>query len=135
MKCRLYILIIIILMAISINILPAKPKKNKNFGPWNSKLVKNEQKKIHTVRQLPSTTSWFFNRFIRIFQLYISPQDGPNCRYHPTCAKYGEICINRYGLFLGIIMTADRYMRCNPFGPTGRDLPEENYFRDKKKNK
>ena len=108
------------------------PQNKKPFGPWHSKLVKIEQKKKTTAREAPSTASWFFNRFIRMFQLYISPQDGPNCRYSPTCAKYGEICINRYGPFIGVIMTADRFMRCNPFGSWGKDPPEENYFWDKK---
>jgi len=109
--------------------------ESNKFGPWNSKLVKAEQKKQSTARKMPSTASWFLNRFIRFFQLYISPQDGPNCRYSPTCAKYGEICINHYGPFLGVIMAADRFMRCNPFGAWGKDSPEDNYFWNKNKKK
>ncbi|MBU1075640.1 MAG: membrane protein insertion efficiency factor YidD [Spirochaetes bacterium] len=69
-----------------------------------------------------------FNRFIRIFQIYISPQDGPNCRYSPTCSRYATECIDQYGIITGTIMAADRYMRCNPFGTWGKDLPQDNYI-------
>ena len=123
-----YILIILFLIYININYL-----YGKKFGPWDTKLGKVEQKKSSKIKKIPSTGSWFFNRFIRFFQIYISPQDGPNCRYRPTCSKYGEICINHYGPFIGVIMTADRFMRCNPFGVWGIDLPEDNYFWDKNK--
>ena len=105
------------------------------FRPWNSKIVKVEKKPQYKYSQMPSTASWTLNRFVRFFQIYISPQDGPNCRYIPTCAKYAQICINKYGPFLGIIMFADRYMRCNPAGAWGMDTPEDNYFWHKKNKK
>jgi len=99
-----------------------------SFGPWRTKLVNRE--KIHIEKPLHpiSAGSWFLNIFIKFFYLVISPQDGPRCRYSPTCAKYGEICIQRYGPFLGTVMATDRFLRCNPFGAYGKDLPEDNYF-------
>ena len=65
---------------------------------------------------------------IRIFQVFVSPQDGPSCMYSPTCSRYGLISLRRYGFITGLLMTGDRWLRCNPFGYPGDDLPEENYF-------
>ncbi len=102
----------------------------ENFGPWNSVLVKKEipPKKFKKDKSITNPIEWGFIRFIRFFQIYISPQDGPNCRYHPTCSQYTLLAIKKYGPLLGIIMGADRLLRCNPLGAWGRDLPEENYF-------
>jgi len=100
----------------------------KKFGPWDTTLVQIEKKKKYKSQTEPSTLSNFLNIFIKFFQKIISPQDGPNCRYRPTCAKYAEICIKRYGPIKGIIMASDRFLRCNPFGAWGKDLPEDNYF-------
>lgn len=102
--------------------------KNSNFGPFNTILVKKELKLTNTTESTPSTLSWGFNRFVRFYQLFISPQEGPKCRYHPTCSQYAYISINNYGPLLGTIMFADRFMRCNPFGSYGFDPPKENYF-------
>ncbi len=103
---------------------------NAEFGPWNTKLVKKEKNKNQTNHTQPvvSTPGWVLIKFIRFFQVVISPQDGPNCRYTPTCSQYALICIRDYGPLIGLIMAADRYMRCNPLGAWGRDLPSENYF-------
>lgn len=100
----------------------------EEFGPFHTTLVKKE---VHALKDdvlIPSTSSWVLNRFVRVFQVCLSPQDGPNCSYSPTCSQYSYLSINRYGLLLGTIMTADRYLRCNPFGAWGPDLPEENYI-------
>ncbi len=110
----------------------------KPFGPWNTKLVKNE-KKIYTKHSdknnTISTLGWGVLRFIRFFQIYISPQDGPNCRYRPTCSQYALLSIKKYGALPGIIMGADRFLRCNPFGAWGIDTPEENYFFNSEKQR
>lgn len=101
---------------------------NAEFGPWETTLVRKEKKVVKEERIVTSTPGWVFIRMIRFFQIVISPQDGLNCRYQPTCSQYGLICIRDYGPFIGLIMSADRYMRCNPFGAWGKDLPSENYF-------
>lgn len=119
---------IIILILISISFSFKVYSKTKNFGPWDTKLVKTERHTLKKVYPAPSTSSWVLNRFIRIFQIYISPQDGPNCRYSPTCSQYARISINQYGIIMGMIMGADRYMRCNPFGSWGEDHPHDNHI-------
>lgn len=61
------------------------------------------------------------NLMIRIFQLWISPLDGPNCRFRPTCSAYGAIAVRKHGAFLGGVLAGDRILRCNPFTKPGED--------------
>lgn len=49
---------------------------------------------------------------IRFFQEYISPTDGARCQFSPTCSAFGHQAIHRHGPWLGVLMTADRLMRC-----------------------
>lgn len=58
---------------------------------------------------------------IRVFQIWISPLDGPSCRYQPVCSAYGKIAVQKYGAFLGGILAGDRILRCNIFSKSGTD--------------
>ncbi|HSV95754.1 MAG TPA: membrane protein insertion efficiency factor YidD [Spirochaetota bacterium] len=63
---------------------------------------------------------------IRFFQVVISPQDGPNCRFHPVCSVYAAAAVERFGLLAGSVLAGDRVLRCNPYTPPGEDpLPLE----------
>ena len=50
---------------------------------------------------------------IRLYQKFISSQDGPSCNFLPSCSRFGMGCIQEYGMFRGILLTADRLIRCN----------------------
>lgn len=50
---------------------------------------------------------------IRLYQKFISSQDSPACNFHPTCSHFGMACIREYGVVRGILLTADRLIRCN----------------------
>ena len=50
---------------------------------------------------------------IRLYQKFISSQDGPTCNFQPTCSRFGMACIREYGVARGILLTADRLLRCN----------------------
>ncbi len=64
---------------------------------------------------------------VRFYQVVISPQDGPACKYQPTCSRFGYESIATYGFFLGTLMAVDRVMRCNPYNhDSGVDLPADN---------
>jgi putative membrane protein insertion efficiency factor len=67
---------------------------------------------------------------IRFFQIVISPQDGPNCRFTPVCSAYGKRAVEKYGILLGSSLAGDRIIRCNPFSPPGSDpLPDKIFER------
>ena len=50
---------------------------------------------------------------IRFFQHYISPIDGARCQFAPTCSAFGYQALRDHGAFIGVLMTADRLMRCS----------------------
>ena len=58
---------------------------------------------------------------IRMYQRWISPFLGASCRYEPTCSRYTEQAIEKYGLFRGSWMGAKRIARCHPWHPGGYD--------------
>ncbi len=65
---------------------------------------------------------------LRFFQVFISPQDGANCRHIPTCSSYARQAVVIHGALLGSILAGDRLLRCNPFYPPSKDPVPENPF-------
>ena len=60
-------------------------------------------------------------RILKMYQKYVSPQCGANCRFIPSCSTYAIEAINKYGAVQGTILTVKRLMRCHPFGKYGYD--------------
>lgn len=60
---------------------------------------------------------------IRAYQRAISPLLGPQCRFHPTCSRYGYECLRLHGALRGSYLTLRRILRCHPFNPGGYDPP------------
>lgn len=58
---------------------------------------------------------------VRFFQEWISPIDGPRCSFSPTCSHYGYRAVRDHGSLFGIVLTADRLMRCTIWTEAGRD--------------
>jgi putative membrane protein insertion efficiency factor len=50
---------------------------------------------------------------IRWFQSYVSPMDGPRCQFSPTCSSFGYAAVHDHGPWHGMLMTADRLLRCS----------------------
>lgn len=58
---------------------------------------------------------------VRFFQKQISPIDGPRCNFSPTCSQYGYQAVHEHGSALGVVMIADRLMRCSFWTEAGAD--------------
>jgi len=60
---------------------------------------------------------------IRLYQNTLSPDHGwfsaaypyGHCRYQPTCSKYAEEAIERFGWWRGTWLGLSRVLRCHPF--------------------
>jgi putative membrane protein insertion efficiency factor len=59
---------------------------------------------------------------IRFYRRYLSRlKPAPTCRLRPTCSAYGLEAFEKRGFFAGMILTAWRLLRCQPFSPAGYD--------------
>lgn len=60
-------------------------------------------------------------KFIRFYQIIISPLFPPSCRFQPTCSHYAIAAVERFGAWRGGWMSIKRILRCHPFHPGGYD--------------
>jgi len=58
------------------------------------------------------------------YQKYISAGRPQKCKYYPSCSNYTLLAIEEFGI-KGIIKSAWRLIRCNPFSNGGVDYPSE----------
>ena len=62
---------------------------------------------------------------IYIYQRLLSPLLGPRCRFHPSCSRYAEEALRRFGFWHGGLLALRRLARCHPLNAGGFDpLPE-----------
>lgn len=60
---------------------------------------------------------------IKLYQRTLSPDHGllkykfpyGFCRFYPTCSEYTIQALSKYGLIKGVILSARRIAKCNPF--------------------
>ncbi len=79
----------------------------------NSITKESSQKVSHFNFQETSELKFAATGLIRLYQKFISSQDGPTCNFTPTCSRFGMACIQEFGMLRGILLTADRLIRCN----------------------
>jgi putative membrane protein insertion efficiency factor len=58
---------------------------------------------------------------VRLYQWFISPLLGKNCRFDPTCSHYMIQAIEEWGILKGIYLGIKRIGKCHPWGPHGYD--------------
>jgi putative membrane protein insertion efficiency factor len=72
------------------------------------------------VKQLGALTSRLGVYAIRGYRIVFAWMPS-SCRFEPTCSRYTEQAIQKYGLFRGSWMGARRIARCHPWNPGGYD--------------
>ena len=60
-------------------------------------------------------------RLIRLYQKFVSPLLGQNCRFHPTCSQYAVEALSSHGALKGSFLAIKRILKCNPWGGYGID--------------
>lgn len=60
---------------------------------------------------------------VRLYQIFLSPIMGRQCRFYPTCSVYFIEAVEKYGAFSGSWRGLRRILRCHPFHPGGYDPP------------
>lgn len=63
---------------------------------------------------------------IKIYQKFISPFLGSNCRFTPSCSLYGQQAIEQHGFFYGSWLLFKRLLKCHPWykGKVDDPVPE-----------
>ena len=59
---------------------------------------------------------------IHLYRRTLSPvltTMGSSCRFVPSCSRYAEASIAKYGIVSGSWRSMKRIARCNPFTPMG----------------
>ncbi len=63
---------------------------------------------------------WFGTRLIRLYRIVFAWLPS-SCRFEPSCSRYTEQAIVKYGLLRGSWMGAKRIGHCHPWNPGGYD--------------
>jgi putative membrane protein insertion efficiency factor len=63
---------------------------------------------------------WLGIGFIRLYRIVFAWMPA-SCRYDPSCSRYTEQAIQKYGLIKGSWLGAKRIARCQPWGGSGYD--------------
>ena len=66
---------------------------------------------------------WTLIGCVRLYQIFLSPLLGRNCRFTPSCSNYFIQAVRKYGPLRGTLQGAWRICRCHPFNPGGHDPP------------
>jgi putative membrane protein insertion efficiency factor len=61
----------------------------------------------------------------RLYQRVISPALPQRCKYYPSCSHYSVTAIRQYGILRGLVLSAWRLLRCNPWSHGGVDFVED----------
>ena len=74
-----------------------------------------------------SPLSRFFIGSIRLYRVLLSPLIGQQCRFEPSCSRYAEEAIRRFGPWRGTWLGIKRILHCGPWHRGGYDpVPENN---------
>ena len=65
------------------------------------------------------------NAMLNLYQKHISVLISADCLYSLSCSRYSREAINKYNLFSGILLTADRLTWCSSI--CSKDIPDSNF--------
>jgi len=62
-----------------------------------------------------------FIKIIRLYQIFLSPIFGNNCRFYPTCSNYAIDAFKNHNFVKAFFLSIFRILRCNPYSRGGYD--------------
>jgi uncharacterized protein len=65
----------------------------------------------------------FLIGLVRLYQIFLSPMFGHECRFYPSCSVYFIESVKKYGAIRGTLRGIWRICRCHPWHPGGFDPP------------
>jgi putative component of membrane protein insertase Oxa1/YidC/SpoIIIJ protein YidD len=67
--------------------------------------------------------AWFVLLALMAYQVCVPARYKPVCRRTPSCSRYMELAVRKYGVTAGVRLGWHRFRRCVGFGPRGEDWP------------
>ena len=71
------------------------------------------------MRQMTRTASTLvrvcLTGLIQLYQFFLSPLLGTNCRHLPSCSDYAKDALNMHGPLRGSYFALKRILRCHPW--------------------
>ena len=128
---RLFVLSCICYLFFVFNVMPTVADENADLAfilDANPISTPNPNEEINFNPKETSELKFAATGLIRLYQKFVSSQDSPSCNFTPSCSRFGMGCIQEYGVLRGILLAADRLLRCN-----GSQSPH--YHLDLKTNK
>jgi uncharacterized protein len=112
------------------------------IGAWAQDLRGPEDVKPQVLTEETAQTSPLKIGFAGLFWVYqkgVSPVNPDRCGFLPSCSAYGSWAFREHGPIWGVVMAADRLLRCHylkkpgpfsPLLPSGKilDLPPKTPF-------
>ncbi len=86
-----------------------------HFTPKNIFGVKQHEAHHHHHHQYTGQSLYPFDMILSFYERHITVLNASSCRYHPTCSGYTKESLQKHGLFLGLMMGAERLMRCHEY--------------------
>lgn len=59
--------------------------------------------------------------FVRGYQRLVSPLLPARCKFYPSCSQYAVEALREHGFLRGVVLSAWRLLRCNPWSHGGVD--------------
>ncbi|MGC8764377.1 MAG: membrane protein insertion efficiency factor YidD [Brevinematia bacterium] len=102
-------------------------ENNKVIERFTSSSNESKIEKKEFLPDSPNILVWTGLLLVKLYQTFISSQDRPVCVFEPSCSRYTEVAIKKYGFFRGVIMGAERLERCHPKAYGNYPLDEKNW--------
>ncbi len=65
---------------------------------------------------------------VKFYRKFISPLKPACCKYYPTCSQYALDAFKKHGFIKGLILSAWRILRCNPYSKGGVDKVPDKFY-------
>lgn len=95
--------------------MPALPQRLRRPHPWLAGFALLAILAVADTFRPPQAqiVARFFIQVVHWYQ-FVKPRlgSGPHCRFEPSCSRYSEEAVRRYGLWKGLRLTVERVQRC-----------------------
>ena len=95
--------------------------EEREFWLEEGKRVENLFQRNNLLSLITKPIALFLIGVIRIYQLFISPFLGANCRFQPTCSHYVIESLQKKSFSDACLLIVKRISRCHPFNEGGFD--------------